>query len=69
MFQPVNFLPQDYQLAKHWFELAAANGVEGLRVVDASIFPKIPGMYIVAAIYMASEKAADVIIQAAKASS
>ncbi|KAK7968930.1 choline dehydrogenase protein [Apiospora saccharicola] len=43
-------------------------GVEGLRVVDASIFPKIPGMYIVAAIYMASEKAADVIIEAAKAS-
>ncbi|KAK7941355.1 uncharacterized protein PG986_013742 [Apiospora aurea] len=43
-------------------------GVEGLRVVDASIFPKIPGMYIVAAIYMASEKAADVIIEAAKSS-
>ncbi|KAH9904753.1 GMC oxidoreductase [Xylariomycetidae sp. FL2044] len=37
-------------------------GTEGLRVVDASIFPKIPGMYIVAAIYMASEKAADVIL-------
>ncbi|KAI1868017.1 uncharacterized protein JN550_006505 [Neoarthrinium moseri] len=37
-------------------------GIDGLRVVDASIFPKIPGMYIVSAIYMASEKAADVII-------
>lgn len=37
-------------------------GVDGLRVVDASIFPKIPGFYIVLAIYMASEKAADVII-------
>lgn len=37
-------------------------GVDGLRVVDASIFPKIPGFYIVLSIYMASEKAADVII-------
>ncbi|KAH9227683.1 GMC oxidoreductase [Colletotrichum gloeosporioides 23] len=37
-------------------------GVDGLRVVDASIFPKIPGHYIVLSIYMASEKAADVII-------
>ncbi|KAK6863779.1 hypothetical protein PG995_000307 [Apiospora arundinis] len=43
-------------------------GVEGLRVVDASIFPRIPGMYIVTAIYMASEKAADVILEAAKSS-
>lgn len=34
---------------------------EGLRVVDASVFPKIPGYFIVTAIYMASEKAADVI--------
>ncbi|MEL6104891.1 MAG: GMC oxidoreductase [Planctomycetota bacterium] len=36
-------------------------GVKGLRVVDASIFPKIPGYFIVTNIYMASEKAADVI--------
>ncbi|GJC78656.1 oxygen-dependent choline dehydrogenase [Colletotrichum liriopes] len=43
-------------------------GVDGLRVVDASIFPKIPGMYIVAAIYQASEKAADVLIEAAQQS-
>lgn len=43
-------------------------GVDGLRVVDASIFPKIPGMYIVTAIYMASEKAADVIIADAASS-
>jgi choline dehydrogenase-like flavoprotein len=37
------------------------NGVKGLRVVDASIFPKIPGFFIVSSIYMAAEKAADVI--------
>ncbi|KAK1521417.1 GMC oxidoreductase [Colletotrichum paranaense] len=42
-------------------------GVDGLRVVDASIFPKIPGFYIVLGIYMASEKAADVIIAEAQA--
>jgi choline dehydrogenase len=35
--------------------------IEGLRIVDASIFPKIPGYFIVSNIYMASEKAADVI--------
>ncbi|MBI3409887.1 MAG: GMC family oxidoreductase N-terminal domain-containing protein, partial [Planctomycetes bacterium] len=35
--------------------------VAGLRIVDASIFPKIPGFFIVTNIYMASEKAADVI--------
>ena len=38
-------------------------GTEGLRVVDASVFPKIPGYFIVSAIYMISEKAADVIIE------
>ncbi len=38
-------------------------GVKNLRVVDASIFPKIPGYFIVANIYMASEKAADVILE------
>ncbi len=36
--------------------------VQGLRVVDASIFPKIPGYFIVANIYMASEKAAHEIL-------
>ncbi|KAK8190390.1 uncharacterized protein BKA78DRAFT_252775 [Phyllosticta capitalensis] len=43
-------------------------GVEGLRVVDASVFPKIPGYYIALPIYMLSEKAADVITAAAKSS-
>lgn len=37
-------------------------GVDGLRVVDASIFPKIPGIFIQSAIFMASEKAADMIM-------
>jgi choline dehydrogenase len=41
-------------------------GTKGLRVVDASIFPKIPGLFIVTAIYMASEKAADVILAASR---
>ncbi|KAF2142053.1 GMC oxidoreductase [Aplosporella prunicola CBS 121167] len=40
-------------------------GVDGLRVVDASVFPKIPGFYIAAPIYMISEKAADAIINGA----
>jgi choline dehydrogenase len=37
------------------------HGVSGLRVVDASIFPRIPGFFIVSSIYIAAEKAADVI--------
>ena len=37
------------------------HGVTGLRVVDASIFPSIPGFFIVSSIYIAAEKAADVI--------
>lgn len=39
------------------------HGVERLRVVDASIFPRIPGYFIVSAIYMAAEKAADMILE------
>ncbi|WP_205124203.1 MULTISPECIES: GMC family oxidoreductase [Tsukamurella] len=34
-------------------------GVPGLRVVDASVFPDIPGFFIASAVYLASEKAAD----------
>jgi len=40
-------------------------GTVGLRVVDASVFPKIPGYFIVSAIYMVSEKAFDLIQQSA----
>jgi choline dehydrogenase len=39
---------------------------QGLRVVDASVFPKIPGYFIVSAVYMISEKAADVICEDAQ---
>jgi choline dehydrogenase-like flavoprotein len=41
-------------------------GTEGLRVVDASVFPKIPGHFIVSAVYMISEKALDVILEDAE---
>ena len=37
-------------------------GIQGLRVVDASVFPRIPGFFIVSSIYMIGEKAADVIL-------
>ena len=37
-------------------------GVSGLRVVDASVFPRLPGFFIVSAIYMIAEKAADQIL-------
>jgi choline dehydrogenase-like flavoprotein len=37
-------------------------GVKGLRVVDASVFPKIPGFFIVTSVYMIGEKAADAIL-------
>ncbi len=40
-------------------------GVENLRVVDASVFPKIPGFFIAVPIYMISEKATDDILDTA----
>ncbi|KAI8629205.1 hypothetical protein F5Y19DRAFT_434355 [Xylariaceae sp. FL1651] len=42
-------------------------GVDGLRVVDASVFPRIPGFYIAAAIYTMSQKASEMIIADAAA--
>jgi choline dehydrogenase len=36
-------------------------GTKDLRVVDASVFPRIPGYFIVSAVYMISEKAAEAI--------
>jgi len=38
------------------------HGTEGLRVVDASVFPRIPGFFIASAVYMIGEKAAEVIL-------
>jgi len=37
-------------------------GTRGLRIVDASVFPKIPGFFIVSSVYMIAEKASDVIL-------
>jgi choline dehydrogenase len=42
------------------------HGTQGLRVVDASVFPKIPGFFISSAVYMVSEKACDVIVEDAQ---
>jgi len=38
------------------------HGVHGLRVVDASVFPRIPGTFLVSAVYMIAEKAAEAIL-------
>jgi len=43
------------------------HGTTGLRVVDASVFPRIPGYFIVSAVYMIAEKASDVILEDARA--
>ncbi len=45
------------------------HGVRGLRVVDASVFPRIPGFFIAAPTYMIAEKAAGVIARAARRAS
>jgi len=38
------------------------HGVQNLRVVDASVFPEIPGYFIATPIYMIAEKAADTLV-------
>lgn len=39
------------------------HGVRRLRVVDASVFPRTPGFFVVSAVYMIAEKAGDVILR------
>ncbi|KAJ7661182.1 hypothetical protein B0H17DRAFT_953734, partial [Mycena rosella] len=41
-------------------------GVENLRVVDINSWPTVPGWYITTPTYMISEKAADIVITAAR---
>jgi len=43
--------------------LAARLVEAAMRVVNASVFPRIPGFFIVSSIYMIGEKAADVILR------
>jgi len=40
--------------------------MKNLRVVDASVFPRIPGFFVVTPVYMISEKASDVILADAR---
>ncbi|WP_298913856.1 GMC family oxidoreductase [uncultured Nostoc sp.] len=42
------------------------HGTHNLRIVDASVFPRVPGYFIVTPIYMISEKASDVILASTK---
>lgn len=42
------------------------HGAARLRIVDASVFPRIPGFFIVTSVYMLAEKASDVILQDAQ---
>lgn len=41
------------------------HGTRRLRVVDASVFPRIPGFFIASAVYIVAEKAADAILRSA----
>ena len=41
-------------------------GTRSLRIVDASVFPRIPGYYLTVPIQMISEKASDVILAKAR---
>jgi choline dehydrogenase-like flavoprotein len=39
------------------------HGTKGLRIADASVFPRIPGFFIASAVYMVGEKAAEAILE------
>ena len=45
------------------------HGTRRLRVVDASVFPRIPGFFVASAVYMIAEKAADEILHDARSGS
>jgi choline dehydrogenase len=53
-------LPGDGSVVDHEFRV---HGARNLRVVDASIFPRIPGLFIAAGVYMIAEKASDVLLK------
>ena len=55
---PIGPLEQKGVLTKDF----RVHGTSSLRVVDASVFPRIPGLFIISAIYMIAEKAAEVIL-------
>ncbi|GKT97721.1 choline dehydrogenase [Colletotrichum tofieldiae] len=51
---------------KQWIQEESSfrvRGIDGLRVVDMSAFPRIMGLFPVVSLYMASEKAADSILE------
>jgi choline dehydrogenase len=41
----------------------SVHGTRRLRVVDASVFPRIPGFFVASAVYMVGEKAAEMLLQ------
>jgi choline dehydrogenase-like flavoprotein len=43
----------------------AVHGTRRLRIVDASVFPRIPGFFLVSAVYLIAEKAAEALLSAA----
>ncbi len=43
----------------------SVHGTRRLRVADASVFPRIPGFFIVSAVYMVAEKAAEMLLRSA----
>jgi choline dehydrogenase-like flavoprotein len=45
----------------------AVHGTRRLRIVDASIFPRIPGFFLVSAVYMIAEKAAQTLLDEVRA--
>ena len=52
---------------RSWTATSGCTASTRLRVVDASVFPRIPGFFVVLPTYMVSEKASDVILRSAAA--